>query len=191
MKMYQKFVSLVGVLVFLLLMPHLGQAAPPAQELEYYVYLPMMMNPPCDSIGESNNIADSLDVSSGQSVCGQVSESTDPDDVYKIYTQANDRITISMTGDGGNADLYFYPPSATDIYTNNTIARSTNDGNTELVEGILLDTAYWYIDVRSITGTTNYNLIVTLSDIRTGEEKIFTVSGTTENALPQKHRQEK
>lgn len=152
----------------------------------YKTFLPATMQQtgsptsPCtpSPSGESNNIADAITVCSGQTVSGQVS-ATDQDDVYKILTEANQDITISMSGTGGDADLYLYPPDTTDVTTDPASAGSTSGSSNELIEGTVLVGGYWYIDVHSYSGSTNYNLTVTLSSSGTNTTQTFTISGTT------------
>ena len=89
------------------------------------VYLPIIIKSPSgtgssctpSAPGESNNIADALTVCSGQTVSGQVANPTDFDDVYKILVTANQQLTISMNGTGGDADLFLYPPGTADVNT--------------------------------------------------------------------------
>jgi hypothetical protein len=127
-----------------------------------------------DPPGESDNINDALTVCSGQTVSGQVSDA-DWDDVYKIATTANQLLTISMNGSGGDADLFLYPPGTTDVDTDPWADCSINDGNDEFIQGTVLVGGFWYIDVFSYEGTTNYNVTVTLSDARASETKNFSI----------------
>jgi len=129
----------------------------------YSIYLPLVINP-CTPAppGESDNVNDALTVCSGQTVSGQVSDA-DWDDVYKIWTVANQKLTISMNGSGGDADLFLFPPGTTDVVTDPWAALSENDGNNEYIQYTVLEGGYWYIDVFSWAGTTNYNLTITLS----------------------------
>ena len=131
---------------------------------DYFVYLPLVSSPSCtpDPPGESDNVNDALIVCSGQTVSGQVSDD-DWDDVYKILTMANQQLTISMNGSGGDADLYLFPPNTTDVNTDPYVDFSENDGNDEYIQGTVLEGGFWYIDVFSYEGTTNYNLTITLS----------------------------
>ncbi len=115
-----------------------------------------------DAPGESSNIGDARIICSGQTVSGQVGP-TDRDDVYKIYVLANQRVTIQLSGSGGDADLYLYPPGTADVNVDGYVDKSTNEGNDETIAGQVLATAYWYVDVYSFSGTTNYTLIVTIS----------------------------
>ena len=129
----------------------------------YSVYLPIVRyfctpDPP----GESDNIYFPLTVCSGQTVSGQVSDE-DKDDVYRILSKANQKIIISMTGSGGDADLFLFPPGTTDMETDSWVAASGSDGNTEFIQYTILEGGFWYIDVYSYSGTTNYNLTITLS----------------------------
>jgi len=130
----------------------------------YSVYLPLVHFLFCtpDPLGESDNVNDALTVCSGQTVSGQVSDE-DFDDVYKILTVANQQLTISMNGSGGDADLYLYPPGTTDVWTDTPSDSSAHDGNNEYIQYTVLEGGYWYIDVFSWAGTTNYNLTITLS----------------------------
>ena len=129
----------------------------------YSIYLPLVINP-CTPAppGESDNVNDALTVCSGQTVSGQVSDA-DWDDVYKIWTVANHKLTISMNGSGGDADLFLFPPDTTDIDTDPWAEDSTEDGNNESIQYTVLEGGFWYIDVFSYTGSTNYNVTITLS----------------------------
>lgn len=126
-----------------------------------FVYLPLVFVP-CIPPGESDNVNDALSVSSGQTVCGQVSDN-DWDDVYKILTVANQQLTISMNGSGGDADLFLFPPSTTDTDTDPWAEASAHDGNNEYIQYTVLEGGFWYIDVFSYEGAINYNLTITLS----------------------------
>lgn len=113
--------------------------------------------------GDSDNVADAITICSGQTVSGQVSAS-DLDDVYQISATAGQQLTISMTGSGGDADLYLFPPGSTDVTSNSYSAYSTTDGSSnESIQVTLLATGTWYIDVYSYSGTTNYSLVATLN----------------------------
>lgn len=123
--------------------------------------------PPCtpDPPGESDNIADALVVCSGQSVSGRVTDPHDLDDVYKIWVVADQELTISMDGTGGDADLFLYPPDTTDVTSDPYVDSSESGGNSEFIQGTVLEEGYWYIDVWEfdLDVHTDYNLTVTLS----------------------------
>jgi len=89
--------------------------------------------------------------------------SDDLDDVYKILTVANQQLTISMNGTGGDADLYLFPPGTTDVDNDPWAADSAFDGNNEYIQYTVVEGGFWYIDVYSWEGTTNYNLTIVLS----------------------------
>lgn len=116
----------------------------------------------CPPIGESDNINDALTINSGQTVCGQVGPA-DIDDVYQIQVLANQEVTVQMTGAGGDADLYLYPPGTTDVTTDPWAANSTNTGNKEFIQGTALAGGFWYVDIYAYSGTSNYFVTVTLS----------------------------
>jgi hypothetical protein len=135
---------------------------------DYYIYLPVINGQPkpssCtpDPAGESDNINDALTVCSGQTVSGQVSDN-DWDDVYKILTVANQQLTLSMNGSGGDADLYLFPPGTSDVDTDPYTETSQNEDNNEYIQYTVTEGGFWYIDVFSYEGTINYNLTITLS----------------------------
>jgi hypothetical protein len=127
------------------------------------VYLPLVqVSCKPDPPGESDNVNNALTVCSGQTVSGQVS-GEDWDDVYKILTVANQQLTISMSGSGGDADLFLFPPGTTDVDTDPWADVSGNDDNNEYIQYTVLEGGSWYIDVFSWEGTTNYNLTIILS----------------------------
>lgn len=148
------------------------------------IYLPIVLRTDAkptacvpDPSGDSDNIGDALIVCSGQTVSGQVSGS-DLDDVYKIFIEYGQTLTLSMNGTGGDADLFLYYPDATDVNTDVPAAYSINVGNDEFIQGTVSGaSAYWYIDVFSFSGTTNYNLTITLSGTGTSATKTFSVDG--------------
>jgi hypothetical protein len=74
-----------------------------------------------------------------------------------------------MSGSGGDADLYLYPPGTTDIYSDPYVASSTEIGNDELIQGTANVTGYWYIDVYAYDDSTNYNFTATLSTLVNSE----------------------
>jgi hypothetical protein len=49
------------------------------------------------------------------------------------------------------------------VNTDTPSASSRNWGNNESIQGTVLVGGFWYIDVYSYEGTTNYNVTVTLS----------------------------
>jgi hypothetical protein len=99
------------------------------------IYLPITFRDSCtpDPPGESDNISDAIKVCSGQTVSGQVSDQ-DWDDVFKIWTVANQQLTLSMNGSGGDADLFLFPPATTDVNTDPWAAVSGTDGNNEYIQ---------------------------------------------------------
>jgi len=137
-------------------------------DADYYIYLPLISGRPkpssCtpDPPGESDNINDALTVCSGQTVSGQVSDD-DWDDVYKILTVANQQLTLSMNGSGGDADLYLFPPGTSNVDTDPYTETSQNEDNNEYIQYTVTEGGFWYIDVFSYEGTINYNLTITLS----------------------------
>ena len=149
--------------------PPCEMTSPPSTGL---TYLPFLMKsgttppPPCtpDPAGDSNNVADALTICSGQTVSGQVSRTSDMDDVYKILVQAGQQLTISMNGTGGDADLYLYPPETTDINVDAWVENSINLNNNESIQTVVAASGLWYIDVRSFSGSTAYNLTVTIAN---------------------------
>ena len=127
------------------------------------VYLPLI-NYTCvpDLPGDSNNVYFAITVCSGQTVSGQVS-TEDEDDVYKILSKANQQLTISMNGTGGDADLFLFPPGTGNIDTDPWAAASGSDDNYEYIQYTVLEGGFWYIDVFSYGDSTNYNLTIILS----------------------------
>jgi len=120
---------------------------------------------PCTSSppGESNNISNALAICSGRTVSGQVNEFTDRDDVYKISVNSGQRLTILMNGTGDDADLFLYSPDATDVHTDARIATSEDTGNNESINIVVFTSGFWYVDVYSYSGTSNYNLTASIS----------------------------
>ncbi len=153
----------------------------------YTISLPIVLascipSPP----GESDNVVDALTICSGQTVSGHVNDN-DWDDVYKIWAAANQQVTISMNGTGvggpGDADLYLYPPSTTDINSDPFSDFSENPGNNEFIQGTVLVEGFWYIDVFDCCdgdGGTNYNLTVTLSGPEATGTKTFNLTGANQ-----------
>lgn len=119
-----------------------------------------------DPAGDSNNISDALIICNGQIINGTTLHSNDADDVYKIYALNGSTITITMTGSGGNSDLYLFPPDTNDVNSDYWYYRSTNEGNNEFISQILNETGYWYVDIYSklsSTTITNYQITVTIT----------------------------
>lgn len=102
---------------------------------------------------------------SGQTVTGRVDD-TDWDDVYKLWVEAGQHLTISMSGTGGEADLYLYPPGTTDVNVDEPADSSTDWGNDELIEYDVSKTGYWYVDIYDYDvgdGGTDYAVATTIS----------------------------
>jgi hypothetical protein len=127
------------------------------------VYLPLVNYTCVPGLpGDSDNVHFAITVCSGQTLKGQVS-TNDRDDVYKILSKANQKLTISMNGTGGDADLFLFPPGTTDIDTGSWAAASGSDDNYEYIQYTVLEGGFWYIDVYSYGDSTNYNLTIILS----------------------------
>jgi hypothetical protein len=136
------------------------------------IYLPFLMSAFRDASsadctpgppGESDNIADARIVCSGQTVSGQVNDGSDLDDVYKILVERGQQLMISMTGNGGNADLFLYPPDTDDVITDPWYTSSRHWGNSESIEVTVPTRGYWYVDVFAYSGTTDYDVTVGVS----------------------------
>jgi hypothetical protein len=138
----------------------------PSGILTNIIYLPIIMKSACIASppGDSSNVANALTVCSGQPVSGQVNSSTDFDDVYKISVGSGQQLTILMNGTGGNAQLYLYPPSTTNVISDPFAAFSTNLDNNESIQVTIFTAGTWYVDVFSESGTTNYNMTITVSN---------------------------
>ena len=127
------------------------------------IYLPLVNYTCVPGLpGDSNNVYFAITVCSGQTLSGQVS-ADDEDDVYKILSKANQKLTISMNGTGGDADLFLFPPGTSDITTDSWVAASGSEDNYEYIQYTVLEGGFWYIDVYSYGDSTNYNLTIILS----------------------------
>jgi len=126
-------------------------------------------------LGEANDVADAILICSGQTVTGQVSQS-DKDDVYRFHAAANQAIDIVLHGTGGDADLYLFPPGATNVTSDPWAARSVQEGNDELIQGTLLVGGDWFVDVYAFSGATEYTLVVTLSNTNVTSAQIMTAT---------------
>jgi len=62
-----------------------------------------------------------------------------------------------------------YAPGSTDVYIDTPAAASATDGNNEYIQGTVLASGYWYIDVYSYDGTTNYSFMATLANSTTSQ----------------------
>jgi secreted trypsin-like serine protease len=143
-----------------------------ATDLGTPVYLPFLMSDFSDAssagctpdpAGESDNIADARIVCGGQTVSGQVSSPSDLDDVYKILVEPGQQLTISTTGNGGELDLFLYPPDTDDVVTDPWYTSSKNWGNSESIQVTIPVRGHWYIDVYAYSGTTDYDVTVSVS----------------------------
>jgi hypothetical protein len=112
---------------------------------------------------ESNNAVDAATLCSDQTAYGYIDRATDLDDVYKIWVNAGQRISITMSGTGGDADLFLYPPGTTDVNINPIAVSSTNDGNNEAIYAPISVSGFWYIDIYAYTDATNYTVKVTIT----------------------------
>lgn len=114
-----------------------------------------------DPVWESENVWDAPEICSYQQVTGTV-DWLDLDDVFKIWVEGGQTIYIAMSGYGGDADLYLYPPDTTDINDNYFVASSTSFENNEEINYNAYLSGYWYISVyesEHSTGTyTGYTL---------------------------------
>jgi hypothetical protein len=134
-------------------------------------FLPLIHNPSLpimpgcvpDPPGETDNIDDARLICSDQLVTGHVSQ-TDLNDVYKIWIEAGQEVLILMAGTGGDADLFLYPPGTRDVNTDPAVAWSINLDNNEVIYGQALVAGYWYVNVFSYAGETNYELMVQLGE---------------------------
>jgi hypothetical protein len=131
------------------------------------VYLPWIGNPiPESPPGEDPQdlIAQAQEIFSGAANSGQVNANT-PNVVYKIYAEANTRLTAQLTGSGGDADIYLFPPGTTNIYEDPVADYSANESSEELIQGTVLATGNWYIVVSLYADTVDYQLTVTLEKV--------------------------
>lgn len=139
------------------------------------------------AVGESGNINDAVVINSGQRICGQVTDNSDPDDVYKIFIPDGQMITIVLSGSGGDADLYLYGPGASDVNTDTAEATSLNPGNDELIQGTVSGgSAYWFIDVYAYSGATAYELTATVSAPLFGQGSALLLPGNTASSVGSK-----
>jgi hypothetical protein len=93
-------------------------------------------------------------------VSGWVNRDYDRADVYKIKAASGQRLTISMSGSGGDADLYLFRPGISDIYSSSASAGSAGGTNSESIDEIIFSGGDWYIVAYSFSGTTSYNITV-------------------------------
>ncbi|MFT7585207.1 MAG: hypothetical protein ACI9EW_001630 [Cellvibrionaceae bacterium] len=109
---------------------------------------------------DSDTPGDAIAIGAGSTTNGAVSQS-DLDDVFKINLTKGSNVVITLTGTGGDADLYLLPPGSTSV-TDTATDLSTSNGNTEKIELTIPTTGQWYIDVYSAAGSTNYSLTLTV-----------------------------
>ncbi|HEU4323380.1 MAG TPA: VWA domain-containing protein [Roseiflexaceae bacterium] len=118
---------------------------------------------PCQPAnGESNTIADALTACFNKPNNGSVSTSGDRYDVYKITLPTNNTTRIVLTGTGGDADLYLYPPTATAI-DGRYLARSYLPGTNEQISYQPGQTAMHYVVIHAYARSTNYTLTISFA----------------------------
>ncbi len=73
-----------------------------------------------------------------------------------------------MTGEGGDADLALYDPTASDVDVDVPAATSGNDDSFETIDGRTLTGGDWYPMPFAFDGLTVYELGVYVSEISAG-----------------------
>jgi secreted trypsin-like serine protease len=135
-----------------------------------FAYLPVVLNNPSSTpgctpspAGDTDNTSDALVVCSGQTILRQVNDLGDQDDVFKIQVNSGQHLSLILSGSGGDADLYLYPPGTLDVNTDPWAARSSTAGNDESINFSANASGYWYVEVFACSGMTSYDLVVTVS----------------------------
>lgn len=124
-------------------------------------YFPFASNEIFDPF-ESNDIGDAVLIKLNQIVNGTISQE-DKDDVFAIEMEAGQTIQVTLSGEGGDADLYLYPPSATTVkLEEGHVQFSQNDNNDELIVYNINESGSWYINVFSFEGETAFQLTVSI-----------------------------
>ncbi|HXF63613.1 MAG TPA: PPC domain-containing protein, partial [Caldilineaceae bacterium] len=110
---------------------------------------------------ESANVADAVLVCPGQVIATQwVDAATDGDDVYRIYLEAGDTISLELAGEDGDADLYLYAPGTANVEVDPWAAFSNGDLSEERITYRVTSPGYWLIDVYAFDGAIAYVLRV-------------------------------
>lgn len=133
----------------------------------FKVYLPLLRNGSActpGATGEPNdNVNTAKPICSGQVVSGQVNSVSDIDDVYAIQLAAGQRLTVTMTGSGGDADLFLYKPGTTNVLTDPISAASATATSNESFSVVIFKPGTWYIDVYAYSGSATYTLTATVT----------------------------
>lgn len=152
-----------GLLVLLWVALHGEQVRGPGG-LESQLFLPQVETglEPCvaDEVGDSDNVSDALVICSGQVIEGRV-EPGDLDDVYRILVRAGTRITATLSGQDGDADLFLFAPGSTDVNKDKASAESNQtDTSDERIVFVTTERGWWLVDVFAFDGTIDYRLVV-------------------------------
>jgi hypothetical protein len=133
------------------------------------LFVPVVANtvavaPACtpDATRETSNVGDAQTICPQQTVAGTVNVAGDRDDVFRIALPANQYIRITMTGTGGDADLYLYPPGTTTVTGGGYYARSILVNSNEMIETTTNVAGNWYVDVYAYQEGTSYSIKVEL-----------------------------
>lgn len=108
---------------------------------------------------------------------GTLNETTDFDDVFKVYMTQGDSLTVTLKGpDAADFDLYLYGPGATDVGTDVSVAGSTYSGSVELLRYVAEESGFHYLDVYSWAGSGSYTL-AWRTEIETSGLDVYAIEG--------------
>ncbi|MEL7667434.1 MAG: cell wall-binding repeat-containing protein [Actinomycetota bacterium] len=92
-------------------------------------------------------------------ITGTLSEAADYDDVYAVYLNTGQSITVALKGPGNaDFDLYLYPPGSTDMMVDPLAADSSASGSVELLNYTAEGPGTYYLDVYAYSGAGGYTL---------------------------------
>jgi hypothetical protein len=130
-------------------------------------YMPLVVNGGFSGVAicvpseDSDNVDDAITIASGQRV-GSTVNGSDLVDVYRFSVESGTNISLSLSGSGGDADLFLFDPTTTDVWVDPFVIGSTGLTSEEQIDWNADMTGYWYAVVLAYSGSIDYELSLSL-----------------------------
>jgi hypothetical protein len=101
-------------------------------------------------------------------ITGTLNADTDWSDVYRVWLNAGQTLSVTLNGVGGtDFDIFLYAPNATSVEVDDSVADSSGDVYPETFDYLAPTSGFYYLEAYAYTGAGAYTMSYTITPAST------------------------